>query len=523
MLKVKALLPVALVLLAGALYAPAAWASTSQQSIFQDDDQLRTNPAGTLATFRALGVDRIRVSVEWSLIAPTALATHPPRGFNGRDPGAYPAAGWAAYDAMVRDAQADGIAVYFDLTGPAPRWAEGPGEPAGGPFGVWKPSPSAFGSFARAVGTRYNGSYRPRGSSTPLPRVSFWSIWNEPNYGKALAPQANSDTSSVEVSAAEYRGLLAAAWGGLMGSGHTTRRDTILIGETAPRGHDAAGFFDGWKPLRFLRALYCVDSRYRQLRGRAAAARDCPTTAGAARRFRAQNPALFQASGFAAHPYTLQGHPVPPNVPTNENGGGRSDPEYADLPEIPRLEGVLNRLNAIYGSRKHFPIWNTEYGYRTRPPDHVGVSLPTQALWMNWAEFLSYKQGGIASFDQYLLTDPRSGIFATGLELPNGRLKPSYAAFRMPLYLPVTSTRRGRRLEVWGAVRPAHFAAPGQHVQIQFQAGSHGPFRTIKTVAILNPHGYFDVRVVFPGRGSVRTAWAPPAGAPIYSRVQPIG
>ncbi len=57
----------------------------------------------------------------------------------------------------------------------------------------------------------------------------------------------------------------------------------------------------------------------------------------------------------------------------------------------------------------------------------------------------------------------------------------------MPLWLPVTSTRRGRTLEVWGDVRPAHFAGPGQQVQIQFQRGGHGPFTTIKTVTIRTP------------------------------------
>ena len=55
------------------------------------------------------------------------------------------------------------------------------------------------------------------------------------------------------------------------------------------------------KPLVFMRALYCVDSRYRQLRGYAAAVRGCPTTAAGSRRFRAQNPGLFSQSGIALH------------------------------------------------------------------------------------------------------------------------------------------------------------------------------------------------------------------------------
>jgi hypothetical protein len=502
--KAKCLIPLALVLLTGALYAPAASASTTQSSVFQDDSLLKADPAGTMAILHSLGVDRVRVNLTWSTVAPDPRSTHAP-GFNASDPAAYPARSWAPYDAIVREGQAYGISVYFTLNPPAPRWADGSGE-ASGAAGFWKPSAKDFGQFVHAAGERYDGFYKPGGSSTALPRVSFWSIWNEPNYFVGLAPQTNNSGSAV-LAAGEYRGLLAAAWGSLVGTGHTPGRDTILIGELAPRGSNGVpGIYGGTKPLTFLRALYCVGSNYKELRGSAAAAIGCPTTAAGSRSFRAHNTALFQASGFADHPYTLQGHPVAPNVPTNYYGGGRSDPNYSDLPEVGRLSGVLNRLNGTYGSHKHFPIYNTEYGYRTIPPDHVGVSQATQAAWINWAEYLSWKQPEIASFDQYLLRDPGNGLFATGLERANGAPKASFAAYRMPLWLPVTSPRRGRTLEVWGDVRPAHFAGPGQVVQIQLKRGS-GAFTTVKTVTIANPQGYFDVRVTFPGSGTVRTLW----------------
>jgi hypothetical protein len=113
----------------------------------------------------------------------------------------------------------------------------------------------------------------------------------------------------------------------------------------------------------------------------------------------------------------------------------------------------------------------------------------------------------------------------------NGKHKASFDAFRMPLYLPVTSTRRGRKLEVWGDIRPAHFVADSASAphagsppaaQIQFQRGSRGGFRTVQTVTITNSEGYFDVRVAFPASGSVRIAWTTPGGAPIYSRTQTI-
>ncbi len=53
------------------------------------------------------------------------------------------------------------------------------------------------------------------------------------------------------------------------------------------------------------------------------------------------------------------------------------------------------------------------------------------------------------------------GGFTSGLLFANGKPKPGYAAYRLPLFLPVTSARRGRSLEVWGCVRPARYAILG--------------------------------------------------------------
>ena len=74
---------------------------------------------------------------------------------------------------------------------------------------------------------------------------------------------------------------------------------------------------------------------------------------------------------------------------------------------------------------------------------------------MNWAEYLSYENPRIRSYDQYLLVDPLTADFASGLELPNGRPKATFAAFQMPLYLPHTHRKHDGRLLIWGAARPA--------------------------------------------------------------------
>jgi hypothetical protein len=293
------------------------------------------------------------------------------------------------------------------------------------------------------------------------------------------------------------------------------------------------------RPLLFLRALYCVDARYRPLRGRAARARGCPATAVGSRRFRAANPALFAASAFGDHPYMGLSAPIRPDPAAKD---------YARLADIGRLEHTLDRLQRTYGAGRRFPIYDTEFGYLTSPPKHATARVPyvsqrTAAAYLNWAEYISWRNPRIQSFDQYLLYDPLPalptngwGSFASGLInwTPSGRTavrKPTYDAWRMPLFLPVTSTRAGRSVEVWGCVRPATFAAVDtgqpQTAQIQFApARAHGasePFRTLQSVSVGAAGCYFDVRVRVPATGSLRVAWQYPAlehmpAGPIYSR-----
>ncbi|HKI39938.1 MAG TPA: hypothetical protein VKA66_05975, partial [Mycobacterium sp.] len=127
--------------------AAEALGSQSQASVIEDDTHLQADPAGTLARMRALGAEIVRVSVPWQTIAPAPNAAHAPRGFDASDPGAYPAANWKLWDAIVTDARRDGITVDLDLMGGAPRWAQGPGRPAGNGNPNWEPSPAAYGQF----------------------------------------------------------------------------------------------------------------------------------------------------------------------------------------------------------------------------------------------------------------------------------------------------------------------------------------------------------------------------------------
>jgi hypothetical protein len=530
----------------GAIAADPARASHTQEAIFQDGGRLLADPVGTLAKLRLLGVERVRLFMPWKDVAPAARSHQRPSGFHAVSPAAYAKSKWAIWDQIITTAKADGIGVDLDIGGGAPLWATPPGAPTEKPHPNWQPKSAEFGAFMHAVGQRYSGDYNPNkralspGDPGDLPAVTFWSIWNEPDYGPSLAPQGVPGNVRVERSPWSYRNLLDAGWSALRQTGHA--HDEVLFGEIAPRGYPTAqfprlrfGIFSGMKPLVFLRALYCVDSAYRPLRGAAAALRGCPTTAAGSRSFRARNPALFEASGFADHPYSRW---YPPNVEP------QNDPDYSSLADIGGLERALDRLNRVYGSNTQFPIWSTEYGYITSPPKHFTRRIPyispsTAAYYLNWAEYLSWRNPRIQSTSQYLLGDPEPstpstafGGFASGLLKFDGTPKATYNAYRLPLYLPVTSTRRGLSLEVWGCARPAPFVSADtgtpQTVSIQLRSGENSQFKTIETVPITSVRGYFDTRVVFPSGGMVRLMWSyPPVDAfsqpmPAYSRLVQI-
>jgi hypothetical protein len=129
----------------------------------------------------------------------------------------------------------------------------------------------------KAVATRYSGRYTPPGATSALPRVSFWTIFNEPNFGENLGPQAING-SKVSVAPNMYRKLVNAGWSALHSTGHG--HDTILVGGYAARGMQGGrsrrapegypGNFGQTKPLLFIRTLYCVDKNNRLLRGKIA-------------------------------------------------------------------------------------------------------------------------------------------------------------------------------------------------------------------------------------------------------------
>lgn len=504
---------VALSLGACAALPAGASASHRQITIIQDQTALQGDPSGAMAQFRALGATTVRIFMPWATIAPNAKKTRAPKHFNATNPAAYKAGNWALYDAADRAAAQDGLTIELVVTGGAPRWAEGRGVPrknATNPFYAWKPSARAYGQFVQAVGKRYSGSYKPRGASGALPRIHLWSIWNEPNFGEDLAPQAIKG-SSVTYAPGMYRNLLRSGWSALRRTGHG--RDTILIGSYAAIGQNPRGPYRGGPqglpgnygqthPIQFVRSLYCLNANTgRKLSGSAARSQGCPVSARAKSKFRAQNPALFHASGIADHPYPSNGPPL-----------SLRGPDYATFPELGHLAGTATAgTRAWHGARK-WKIYNDEFGWITNPPNNNPkrryVSPAKAAYYMNWAEYLSWKRSFVASYDQYLLRDPSGHYpFSSGLETYKGKKKATYNAFRMPLYMPRTSFSHKQAVTVWGEARPARYGKGAQKVAIQFQAGGKGSWKTMKTVKTKT---YFSVKQKFPRSGNVRIAYRYP-------------
>ena len=505
-----------------ALTTPApASASTNQVTILQDTSFVNS-PLTALPQARALGARVVRVTISWYRMAPDPGSTRKPN-FDASNPNAYSESGWAAYDALVRLARQQGLTVALQITGGAPRWAEGKDAPAvyrRTPDDGWRPNATLYGQFVHAVAERYDGRYRPSGSTAALPAVRFWSFWNEPNFGTDLGPQTTHG-STVPVAPTLYRSLLNSAWTAIHETGHS--HDTLLIGELDPLGNalrvvghpgPLPGATRVTAPLSFIRALYCVDPDGHRLTGASAARYSCPSTAAASRKFRAQNPALFTATGFGIHPYSFEQAPNTSPSKVNNN--------YTTFPVLSRLTEALDRGTKAYGSGKRFQIYNDEFGYITRPPSGAGFpSQATASTWLNETEYLSYKNRRVASYDQYLINDPLptrfnpTPGFNTGLYTASGQPKATLSAFRLPVWLPAPTIKAGARTEVWGGARPAIFAQTGSRtLEIQMQKGGRGDWTTIQTVRASKTTGYFDIHPKLPYSGNLRLTYTYPQSEP---------
>ncbi len=117
------------------------------------------------------------------------------------------------------------------------------------------------------------------------------------------------------------------------------------------------------------------------------------------------------------------------------------------MADLERLEREVHRA---FGRK---PIWLTEYGYQTNPPEgFLGVTPEQQATYVATAALRVYRASSVTMLIFFMVRDDRSPAgWQSGLLTADGVVKPAYAAFRLPL---VQIARHGGRVELWGQVRP---------------------------------------------------------------------
>jgi len=428
--------------------APAAHAA-DQASIMIDDDQLLyrngVTQTRTLVTMRSLGADAVKATVLWRVAAEGAdlsnaeiaklktdklrkKALAQRKRFKPSDPRTYPTRNWDRYDNLVKEAGKLGMRVYFSVTGPGPAYGHRKAPPSQrANAGTFKPIPTRFRAFVQAVGTRYSGTYRDEnGIRQPLPRVSLWSIWNEPNQPGWLSPQWEN---GIPASPALYRELYQAGYQGLTLSGHGG--DSILLGETSPLGSDKKGPRNGIRPVPFLRELACVRPDGTPYTGADATARRCDD-------FVKNGP--LKAVGYAHHPYTKKAAPtVAPK-----------SPDEITMGNISTLGPLLDQISAQSGGNipAALPVFLTEFGYESDPPDpRNGIPYARQAQFNQLAEFLAFNDPRVLATTQFLVRDvgpltqyPKGSrlywfTYQSGLYTVTGRAKPAAFAYTLPLVM----------------------------------------------------------------------------------------
>jgi hypothetical protein len=455
-------------LLATALVAASAGASqalaSKNQITYFEGAAVLLNPSSrphAMEQMQHLGVKALRVELNWATVAPDPTSATTPH-FEAANPGSY---AWGQYAPLLAEAQARKWPVLLTVTAPAPRWATANQK---APY-VTRPDPKDFEEFMTAVARQFGSE------------VSVYSIWNEPNESVFLMPQWNSN--GTPASGRIYRGLYQAGYAGLQAAGLTHPK--VLFGETAPAGYDKINVHkEGSKalkhpvaPLAFMREALCLNTKYKK----------------------SSSCSELQMSGYAHHAYTL---PAGPYYVFAQH-------DDVSIGSLSRLTNALNLAARAHAIPANLPIYLTEFGVQSKPNKFLGVSVAKQAEYDAIAERIAYDNPRVAAFSQYLLKDDPIGgsepgaSFQTGLEYINGTPKPLYYGWPIPL----TVTKKGHGVSLWGLVRPAS-GATKVTVLVQRKGAKH--FTTLKTLTT-NSLGYWSFNSSTAGK-SWRVRWTSPTG-----------
>ncbi len=273
------------------------------------------------------------------------------------------------------------------------------------------------------------------------PWIRYWLIWNEPNKRLWLRPTK----AGIYV-----RHLLNPAYEAIHA---VLPHAKVGGGVTGPRG--AAG---GVAPPTWVRGMALAHAKL---------------------------------DAYAHHPY-----PASP-LETPSSGGCKNCP-WITMATIRKLLILVKRS---WGSK---PVWLTEYGYQTRPPDtFLGVPLKRQSTMLSLAAMRAWRLPRVTMLIQYLYRDEvKLSRFQSGLVFADDRWKPSLQGFKLPF---AQMGRHGLQAVVWGQIRGAK---PGRK-RYQLQVLRKNTWRPVGRVRLTNDHGVF-MRTIRVKPGVLFRIWAPP-------------
>jgi hypothetical protein len=388
--------------------------------------------AEAMANVAATGAAFVRIEVEWNGIAPGVE----PSDWRPEDPGD-PSYHWDRTDAGVINAVASGLTPVLSVTW-APTWANRCRSEAGTAGAPCDPDPDALASFATAAARRYSGSFEG------LPRVRYWQGLNEPNFNIYFNPQFES---GKPVSPRLYRTLLNSFYAAIKA---VDSSNLVLAAGLGPV--TVPGLTVG--PMRFTRLLLCMRGGEQP--------RPTAGNCGGGVHF----------DIFDIHPYSTGG-------PTHQ--GRPDDVQMGDLGKLRVLLAAADRAGRIQGRFRRTPLWITEMGWDSNPPDPGGLSMSIETRWTAEALYRAWK-AGVSRFFWYSLRDGRqlpgvplsesneSGLYLRGPTVAEDRPKRNLNAFRFPF----VAFHPKRRLAFWGRT-PTSGGGP-----VSIQIKKRGAWRTMK-------------------------------------------
>ena len=280
-------------------------------------------------------------------------------------------------------------------------------------------------------------------ASKRFPWLHQWTIWNEPN-GRTFAVPASPQ--------AYVRQLLNPAYASLH---QASSANVVAGGVTSPRKTPS-----GISPLAFMRGMKAAGARL---------------------------------DAYAHNPYAVSAQETPFHAPC----------AHCDVLSMANLPEIRADVTRYFGAAT--PLWLTEYGYQTNPPDRLlGVSYALQARYVGQAALRVSEQPGVTMLIHFLIRDePSVGGFQSGLFTAAGTAKPALHAYALPL---AQVSRSGARTVIWGQVRPGSGARP--YVLQRYTAGR---WVALGGTARTSASGTFTRTVTLP-RGALVRITSPDAG-----------